>query len=144
MLELTSLLRRLETSPLADWVGGPIYPIVSALHIVGLAFVIVPVFLADVRIISLGCADDRAKWLSRIALAGFLGATFTGSLLFSVQATRYADNPAIAFKLALLSFAGINALCFYGLSGLRRALAASSVIVWCGVLLSGRWIAFAW
>ena len=143
MFELTDILTALEISRLANWVGGPIYPIISALHILAFGFVIAPVLLADIRVLRIGHVDERVTWLSRIALVGFAGAAVTGTLLFSVQATRYAENPALYWKLGFLGIGGLNALCFYLFSRLRRVLAIISAVVWCGVLFSGRWIAFA-
>lgn len=143
MLELTPVLAALETSTLADWVGGPAYPMISALHIFSFAFVIVPVLMADVRVLKMDAADDQVSRLSRTALLAFTGATVTGLLLLSVQATRYAENPAIYWKFAFLALAGVNASLFHWLQKGHRMFAFVSVFVWCGVLLSGRWIAFA-
>ncbi|MEO0720913.1 MAG: hypothetical protein AAFY43_02055 [Pseudomonadota bacterium] len=143
MLELTSGLAALETSMLADWVGGPVYPVISALHILAFAFVIVPVLMADVRVLKIGAADCQVSRLSRTALFAFAGAAVTGLLLLSVQATRYAENPAIYWKFGLLALAGVNATLFHLLEKDQRIIAVVSVFVWCGVLLSGRWIAFS-
>ncbi|WP_227272637.1 hypothetical protein [Roseobacter weihaiensis] len=143
MFELTSVLAALETSTLADWVGGPIYPMISALHILAFAFVIVPVLMADVRVLKIGAADDQVSRMSRIAVFAFAGAAFTGFLLLSVQATRYAENPAIYWKFGLLALAAANAFLFYRLEKGQRIIAVVSVFAWCGVLLSGRWIAFS-
>ncbi|MCR9195259.1 MAG: hypothetical protein NXH88_11030 [Hyphomonas sp.] len=133
----------LERSILADWVGGPIYPVISALHILAFAFVIVPVLMADVRVLTVGAADETVIRLARIAVFGFGCAALTGILLFSVQATRYAENPAIYWKFGFLCAAGLNALCFRWFVNLRQSIAFVSAIFWCGVLFSGRWIAFA-
>lgn len=95
MFELAPMLQALETSALADWVGGPIYPLISALHILAFAFVLVPVLTADVRVLTIGDADAQVFRLSRVALFAFATAALTGILLLSVQATRYAENPAI-------------------------------------------------
>ncbi|WP_299605215.1 hypothetical protein [uncultured Tateyamaria sp.] len=142
MFELTPALAALETSPLADWVGGPIYPLISALHILAFAFVLVPVLVADARILKIGAVDDEVSRLSHTALLAFGGAALTGSLLLSVQATRYAENPAIYWKFGLLALAGANAFLIYWLQKAQKVIAAVSALIWCGVLLSGRWIAF--
>lgn len=140
---LTTVLARLEASVLADWVGGPIYPLISALHIFAIAFLIAPVILADLRVLRFGGMDDTAEDLSRIALYEFCGAVATGVLLFSVQATRYFENPALVAKFAVLVLAGTNAAVFKLIRGARRVAAALSIGLWCAVLLAGRWIAFA-
>ncbi|MFQ6550522.1 hypothetical protein AADZ90_021475 [Aestuariibius sp. 2305UL40-4] len=143
MFELTSVLAALETSALADWVGGPAYPVISALHILTFAFVVVPILMADVRVLRIGAADEQVSRLSRTALLAFTGAAVTGLLLLSVQATRYAENPAVYWKFGLLALAGVNASLFHWLQKAPRIIAFVSVFVWCGVLLSGRWVAFA-
>lgn len=143
MLELTPILQALETSALADWVGGPIYPLISALHILAFAFVIVPVLMADACVLKTGDADAQVTHLSQVALSAFVAAALTGVLLLSVQATRYAENPAIYWKFGLLGLAGVNAALFLQLQSARRLFATGSIVIWCGVLLSGRWIAFA-
>ncbi|MBO6756404.1 MAG: hypothetical protein JJ902_08765 [Roseibium sp.] len=143
MLWLTGVLGSFEASPLADWVGGPIYPLVSALHILAIGFLVAPVILADLRVLRRGQVDATSIDLSRVALIGFCAAVATGVLLFSVQATRYAVNPAVLIKFSLLAIAGANAALFYLISRIRRATAALSIGIWCAVLIAGRWIAFA-
>jgi len=140
---LTPVLAWLEASALADWVGGPAYPLISALHILAISFLIAPVILADVRVLRIRELDDYSRRLSRIAIFGFGAAATTGLLLLSVQATRYAENPAILAKFALLGLAGANAALFALITGARRVSAALSICVWCSVLFAGRWVAFA-
>ncbi|MGB0695906.1 MAG: hypothetical protein ACPGOY_09670 [Rhodospirillaceae bacterium] len=143
MFGLTSVLSAIETSALADLVGGPVYPFISALHILAISFLIAPVILADLRILRVKEVDGFAKSLLRIALIGFGAAVATGILLFSVQATRYAENPAVMIKFFLLALAGANAALFAALKRVRLVSAALSIGLWCAVLLAGRWIAFA-
>jgi len=140
---LTKALAWLEGSDLADWVGGPVYPLISALHILAIAFLIAPVILADIRILRLNGMDDITRQLIRVSLLGFGAAATTGALLFTVQATRYVENPAAGAKFALLLLAGANAGLFALVKRTRRLAAALSIALWCLVLLAGRWIAFA-
>ena len=139
---LGELLIWLQTSKLADVVGGPLYPLFSAAHILSFAFLIVPVMLADLRVLRTGGVDGTSVALSRIALLGFCVAALTGFLLFMVQAVRYAGNPAMTVKLSLILLAGLNAAAFYGLKERRRVMAALSIGFWAAILLAGRWIAF--
>ncbi|MEL6377574.1 MAG: hypothetical protein AAFQ04_10325 [Pseudomonadota bacterium] len=143
MLWLTSAFAALETSAVADWVGGPIYPVISALHILAISFLIAPVILVDLRVLRMKEVDSAAKGLLRVALIGFGTAVVTGFLLFSVQATRYAENPAVLIKFFLLALAGANAALFAFVEGARPVSVALSIGLWCGVLFAGRWIAFA-
>lgn len=143
MLGLTPLLARLEASALADWVGGPIYPLISALHILSISFLIAPIVLADLRVLRLKEMDDAGVQLSRIAVLGFIAAATTGVLLFAVQATRYAENPAVLIKFALILLAGANAALFAWFKSMRLMTTSLSICLWCAVLVAGRWIAFA-
>ncbi|GFE66811.1 hypothetical protein [Litoreibacter roseus] len=143
MLELTPVLAWLEASALADWVGGPIYPLISAMHILSISFLIAPIILADLRVMRLKRTDDAVVKLSRIALLGFGAAATTGVLLFAVQATRYAENPAVLIKFALILLAGANAALFAAFKSMRPVTASLSICLWCAGLVAGRWIAFA-
>lgn len=143
MFVLTKLLLHVESSALAGFIGGPVYPVVSALHILAFGFVIVPILIADFRILRSNEVDLASRKLSLIALGGFAIAAATGLLLFTVQASRYVENPALLIKFALLLLAGMNAAWFQTGARQLRLSAALSMLLWCGVLLSGRWIAFA-
>ena len=143
MLKLTPVLAWLEASALADWVGGPIYPLISAMHILSICFLIAPVVLADLRIVRFKVIDDWVVQLSRIAVLGFGAAAITGVLLFAVQATRYTENPAVLIKFALILLAGTNAALFASFKTMRPMTASLSICLWLAVLLAGRWIAFA-
>lgn len=83
-----------------------------------------------------------ARAHARLALLGFGAAAVTGGLLFAVQPLEYAKNRAFAIKIALLAAAGVNAVLFRILPGLRRAAAILSATLWLGVLCAARWIAF--
>lgn len=135
-------LSKLESSVLADWAGGAVYPLISGLHVLSIGFVVVPILLADLRILQLGEADARARAHARLALVSFGAAAVTGGLLFTVQPVEYAENRAFAIKIALMAAAGLNAGVFGTLSGSHRAAAILSATLWLGVLFAGRWIAF--
>ena len=143
MFDLTPVLAVLEISALANWVGGPICPLISALQILAFSFVIVPVLMADCRIIRTGVIDSHITGISCVALVAFAGAALTGILLLRVQAPRCAENPAAYWRFGLPAVAGSDVLLFHTLARFQGAIAAASVFFWCGIILSGRWIAFA-
>ncbi len=93
----------------------------------------------------------------RIGLAaGLVTAIITGSLLFSVHAVKYAGMGIFQLKLGLLAAAILNALLLhcadawafalaqrYGAPPARlRAAAAFSILLWGGVIICGRMIAY--
>jgi hypothetical protein len=141
-IEAAPLVRFVATAPGA-WAA------VSALHILGIALLVGPIALVDLRLLRLlGPAIDPAlPVLVRAAIGGLALAACSGALLAAVQATDYAANPAFLAKLALVGAAVANALALRAVGGVaaRRAapFAAASLVLWLGAVLAGRWIAFA-
>ena len=156
-MPLTEAFAWIEASGLARVVGTTpgVYPLVSALHIMGIALVVGSIVAVDLRLLRvLGPALDGAlPSLVRLALAGFAVAATTGALLASVRIGAYAANPAFQAKLAILALAGANALLLRLLCGPHgapamvgrpagRIAATASLSLWASAVLAGRWIAF--
>jgi hypothetical protein len=129
------------------------YPVVNALHIMSIGALWTSVLLMDLRI--LGAFPDLeqtalVKLLRRVALVAFCGALLTGPLLFAVRAGEYAVMPVFLAKMALIVLAALNFVLFQrlaerrkeGAGGSLRLLAATSIALWTGVLLAGRFIGF--
>jgi hypothetical protein len=132
-----------------------VYPLISALHILGIALLVGSISVVDLRLLQfLGPQLDAAlPTLVRMAIGGFMIAVIAGMLLMSVRVTNYAFNPAFQLKLVLLLAAGTNALLLRGKlrrDHLLRAVgtlsgtlaAAVSLVLWVGAVVAGRWIAF--
>ena len=85
-----------------------------------------------------------------VKLAMATGAVLTGAALFSVRAVEYSGMPIFLAKMTLILAAGLNFLIFLiadGSSGdtagtILRLSAIVSIVLWCGVLLCGRFIGF--
>jgi lysylphosphatidylglycerol synthetase-like protein (DUF2156 family) len=133
--------------------SGFAYPVVSALHILGIALLIGPILLIDLALLNVWRGGVRAgvlvKSLTPVAVAGFCLAAATGLALFAVRASHYAANEAWQIKMALIAAALINALLFWQMTAkeqigsLRIKLpAAASMLFWVSVLFAGRFIAF--
>ncbi|MES0200157.1 DUF6644 family protein [Mesorhizobium sp. M0011] len=152
---MAELLAGIEHLALARWLKGSFiaYPIVNALHIMSIGALLTSVVLMDLRICGAFRSLPHAAFvalLRRTALAAFVGALVTGSLLFSVKASTYAAMPVFLAKMALILLAGMNFLVF---TRLRRAtggdtpaggtaLAVLSMLLWTSVLFAGRFIGF--
>ncbi len=138
-IEAAPVVRFLATAP-------GVYPVVSALHVLGIALTVGPILLVDLSTLGrLGPALDAARAsLVRAALAGFALAAATGLALASVRISEYVANPAFQAKLVLLGLAGLNALAHHVAAGARarRSTALASIALWIGVVFAGRWIAF--
>jgi hypothetical protein len=79
----------------------------------------------------------------------------TGLPLFAAEAVKLYGNPAFRVKLLLLALAGFNALLFHrtedrkahgqdqrgGCSLQARMFAGASLLLWSGIIVSGRLIA---
>lgn len=148
-IEGTSPARLIGTAPF-------VYPIVSAIHLFGIALVlgsIVPVDLRLLRVVG-PQLDPALPLLISMASVGVAVAVPSGVLLASVRIGDYAGNPAFLAKLLILAAAALNALLLRLLSGTRRVTAmvgrpagkvaaAVSLLLWIAALFAGRWIAFA-
>jgi hypothetical protein len=149
---------------LAHWPGavwlqdsGTAYLVVNAVHILGIGLILGAILPLDLRLMGLFRHTPLpviAPFLSRMAAAGVVLALLTGFWLFSVQPDHYLGNTAFLAKLGVLALALVNIGLQHGHGGYRqvlkggtipwsvRLMAATSIGLWLGVLLAGRWIGF--
>jgi hypothetical protein len=110
---------------------------------------------ADARVVDgVDPVSHLAPPLVRVAVAGFLGAVVTGALLFTMRPAAYSENPAFLAKLAPLAVGLLNVVILRlnprwaeiddGRQApiLVKAAALTSLVVWLGAVLAGRWIGF--
>jgi hypothetical protein len=160
------ILAWLEASAVAEvFRGSPwLYPAVEVVHIVGFVALVGAAFVLDLRILGWFRAlplGESVHTLSRWARWSLLLVVPSGLVLFVVDATTLAANPAFRWKLVLLAAAGINAAVFHRLTfrgaRLRRVSAGHdasalplparlagvlSVVLWISVIAFGRLIAY--
>lgn len=151
----------LETSALAVALqtGTWGYPIVASIHILALAVLFGSVLMFDLRLLGYSrqlLVTDLARHLLPWTYLSFAIALLSGGILFSVEATQIAANPAFRLKLLLMTLAGINVIWFY--QGSYRSVqlwnratpapiparlnAVLSIGLWAGVIICGRLIAY--
>jgi hypothetical protein len=154
---LTGALAAIEASELAAMIGSEtVYPLVSALHLMGIVMLIGSILPVDLRLVRVldEQMDAAVPTLVRLALLGFALAVISGGLLASVRLSEYLRNPAFLTKIGFIVAAGLNLAIFrrsIGAAALmlpsdkERAATAggASLLFWVGALLAGRWIAFA-
>lgn len=150
----------LEASAFAAFVrGGDAYPLANVLHLFGMALVVAPMLLLDLRLLGAGRAHfplpATSAVLTRCALAGAALAVPSGAAMFSADAVSLAANPILLAKLALLALAAANALAFRLLWSndviragrpaplFARAQLLLSMALWLSIPALGRWIAYA-
>jgi hypothetical protein len=147
---------RLGTAVAEDW-----FPKVECVHVIALAAVVGTIFLVDTRLIGLTSTRLSFRNISSRLLpwtwAGFIVAVVTGFMLFSSNSVAYYENGAFRLKLLLMILAALNML-YFELVTFRTVAAwdgaakppfaarfagVLSVALWCGVIMTGRWIGFS-
>jgi hypothetical protein len=129
------------------------YPLVNALHIVGIALLFGAIVALDLRLIGwrrqAGPSDALARLLLPVAIGGLLLAIPAGLLLFATDARAYAASPLFQVKMLLVALALGNALWLRarerrGLPLERRAApaAAASILLWLGAIVLGRLVGY--
>jgi hypothetical protein len=136
--------------------SATVYATVSASHVLGIALLLGPILLVNLRLVGLlGTLDHKAFGiLRRTAMVGVALSMLTGLLLFSAKPADYAANAVVWTKLAVIAAAILHALAFeraarrHGtavlMAGPRVWISGlTSAGLWLGALFLGRWIAFA-
>ena len=155
---MEGMLAALEGSTFAlvlrTW--GVLYPLISGLHILGIALLVGSALAFDMRLAGLWRASEAraaVRMMAPTAAAGLGLVLATGFLLFSVRASVYAQNPAMLIKWGLILLGLANVVLVH-LVMRRMAIknryrpmtlrvgALVSAAVWIGAILAGRWIAF--
>jgi hypothetical protein len=138
------------------------YPIIEAIHVLGICLFFGMVMMLDLRLLGFTLRDvpvtDVTRRLLPWTFAGFVPMVITGFLLVYQEPLRAYDNYFFRAKAIMLVLAGVNALAFH--TGIYRKVAdwdndpvapfrariagAFSLILWLGVIVCGRLIAYNW
>src|SRR5678815_2495381 len=100
-----------------------VYPVVNALHILGLAALFGAILALDLRLLGTARAipaEPLARYLPRVAAAGLAIAVLTGLALFTVQPADYVGNRAFLLKVALVGVGTLHALSVHRSVAWRR------------------------
>jgi len=160
MAVLGAVSRWLADTPLSHGIVTArwVIPTLQTIHILGVAVVFSSAVLVNLRIFGVFERDAPAAAVARRLLPPIwpvLGVLFvTGSLLVIGEPRRSLINPTFYVKMGLLSGAvAVTA----GLQGMLSAaagkaagrprvagtaLATLSILLWCGILFAGRFIAY--
>jgi len=159
---LSELTKWLAATPLSHTIQttGWIIPSLQTIHILGVAVVFSSAILVDLRVWRLLQRDDPLPEVARRFLPAIwpvlLILVVTGSLLIVGEPRRSLLNSTFYLKMALLAVAIMLT------AGLQRSIASSpnfwdkdrvrqmagrlaaalSILIWCGILFAGRWIAY--
>ncbi len=128
------------------------YPALEVLHICGIAMLLGNLVLLEMRVFGRGKVLDVKALASLslgIAAAGFALTAASGLLMFASQASELLTNRTFTLKMLLLMLAGCNAAWFHGrgsldkLDSVARVQMVLSSLIWLGVVVCGRWIAYS-
>jgi hypothetical protein len=159
---LSEFSKWLAATPLSHTIQavGWIIATLQTIHILGVAVVFSSAILVDLRIWRLLGHDEPLPEVARRFLPAIwpvlLILLITGSLLIIGEPRRSLLNSTFYLKMALLAVAILLT------AGLQRSIASSpnfwdrdrtrriagqfaatvSILVWCGILFAGRWIAY--
>jgi hypothetical protein len=157
----------LARSPLNElavyWLGNVpgLPPIAQSFHIAGIAIMMGTIVLIDLRILGLAVRSQHIGEMIRRLMPWVWGALLvnaTSGLLFVVaRPYRYFYNPVVAIKFSLLALAVVLALVVHGRAlrepdywersvgrrAVSQGIALVSLVLWVGVVLAGRWIAYS-
>jgi hypothetical protein len=160
---LSDLAVWLSKTPLSALVDSSIWiaPIVQTTHILAIAGTFVSVLMICLRIFRLaGRPGDMAQAVARFApwiWWGLLVLLATGLILIIGEPARELLNPAFWTKMALVVVAALIALGFqdqvrrhaaqwslepHGAPAIRAG-AVGVMVLWCVIIMLGRWIAYA-
>jgi len=152
----------LSVTPLSFFIQQELWviPWLQIVHIVALALVFGSVFMIDARILGLtGRSQTMTQtarrfipwvWIGTVVLA------ISGSLLIIGEPVRSLLNPFFWIKMTLLAIALISTAAFqtslnrnpafweedHAWRGYIRILAVVALLVWCGIIVAGRFIAY--
>lgn len=152
----------LQNTPLSWAIGDSLwlFPALEGAHVIAAALVFGAIAFLDLRLVY---AASRARPVSVLSAeilplvwVAFAVAVLTGGLMFVSAAAHYGENGPFLIKMGLLLLAGANMAAFHRLMARRahewdagpppaaaRLAGALSLLLWLGVIVTGRWIGFS-
>jgi hypothetical protein len=147
------------TTPAATFAGIPwlasnayAYPTLEVFHIVGIALLLGNLVLFELRVWGLAPElplQPLARLSLSLALVGFALVALSGVLMFAADPAEMLASRTFVIKMSLVMLAGLNAAMFHARGGLlqfdrvAKAQTVASLGLWLGVIICGRWIAYA-
>lgn len=113
-----------------------IFPIVEAMHVMGLALSVGAIVIVDLGVLGFG---RRNQSLTRWTWIGFAVMLITGLALFLSNVARYLHNRGFGLKMALLAVALLAHFTIHRRA--TRGAALLSLALWSSVVISARFIA---
>lgn len=137
-----------------------LYPVLMSLHVLGIAVMVGPAFLVDLRLLGLGRNSVKVTTVMRLLLpvshVGFAIVAVTGAAMFTGIVYVISRSAAAPWKFGLILLAAINILIFHKVvyrsvgawdSNSKTPVAAKvsaaiSMVCWTGVIFGGRFLSY--
>ena len=157
---IKSMLDWIESTRLSITIreGGLPYPILGGIHLLAIALFGGMVLVSDLRLLGWLMPGRRFSdvWYQfrPWKRLGFVVVVATGSLLAWAEPVRLWGSPSFWVKMSLFALVGVHALVFRekvyghpekqdaGITSQAKLAAVLSLILWAGLVVSGRFIAF--
>jgi len=139
--------------------GGLPYPIIGGIHLLAIALFGGALLAVDLRLLGWLMPNRRFSevwyWCRPWKQLGFVVIIGTGLLLAWAEPVRLYGSVAFWIKMALLALVGVHALVFRekvyghpekldaGITSQAKLAAVLSIVIWSGMILTGRLIAYA-
>jgi hypothetical protein len=138
------------------------YPLVESAHVLTLCVFVGTAVMVDLRLLGLTLRQVPVSEVTRRLLpwtaAGFVVMVITGALLFYAIPVRTYQNIFFRLKVVMLILAGLNVWLFHrkvqptmsewDLNAVAprgaRVAATVSLVLWAGIIVAGRMIAYNW
>jgi hypothetical protein len=159
-MSIPALLEWMESTDLSTAIreGALPYPIIGGIHLLGIALFGGMVLMTDLRLLGLAMrhslVSDTVRQFRAWKWVGFVVVVGSGLLLAWAEPLKLYRSPAFWVKMALLALVGVHALVFRarvyrypdrldaGITAEARLAAGLSLLLWAGLVVSGRLIAY--
>lgn len=134
------------------------FSILLTMHVISMCVFFGLILMMDLRLAGIGNlrtpAAEMQQRLFPWQMVGFAMVVVTGLLLFYSKPLTYYGKGFFWVKMGLMAAAGVNALAIHFIthraggtgwdSGAARFAGAMSIVLWAGVLITGRLVAYEW
>ena len=157
---LQSFASSIADSGLNRWIAETywLWPVLEIIHFIGLSIMFGALLIIDARLLGMLRSYDTGsiKRLVPLVWLGFCINLASGTMFFIGDPMRYAINIGFQLKMLLILVAGLNAIAYQlqvrprmtdwntvsSMPAIAKLVAASSLLIWAGVLLLGRLIPY--
>jgi hypothetical protein len=158
-MPLQDLWTWIEELPISSEIGASWgFPLCESIHVLASTFVVGSILMVDLRLLGLAARNHSVSRIIREVvpwtISAFALSAVTGGCMFMTQSSRYMNNRAFQVKLVLLALAVVNMAVFHRMTvrsiaqwdtaavatPTARFAGGCSLLLWIGVMLSGRWI----